>query len=281
MNLLPRSRLGPASRAVILALAATAIIALGLVRMATDAEYAFASLSVIPVIAAAWWCGLYPSMLLAALAAVSWGIGDFASNRVYSSEWIPVINAATRAMTYIVVVLIVSWLKSLLARTEHMAAHNHLTGLLNRQAFGDFGNEEIERCRRYKHSLALVFIDLDNFKKLNDTQGHHVGDKALEATADALHHVLRASDILGRLGGDEFAVILPEIDYESATETGQKILSAIRQAMQEYPPVSASVGVAWYRTPRERFAEMLNAADALMYEVKQQRKSGVLARSLD
>ncbi len=281
MNLLPLSRLGLVSRALIMALAAAMIIGLGFLRVATDAEYAFTSVSIIPVIVAAWCCGRNPGTLLAALAAVSWAIGDFAANKVYSSEWIPAINATTRAVTYVAVVLIVSWLKDLLTQVEHMAAHDHLTGLLNRRAFGDFGAEEIERSRRYKHSLALIFIDLDNFKKLNDSQGHHAGDKALQATAQALRHVLRASDVLARLGGDEFAIILPEIDYESAAETGQKIVSAIRRAMQEYPPVSASVGVAWYRTPGQRFADMLHGADALMYEVKQQSKSGVLVRSFD
>ena len=281
MNFLPLTRLGLLPRSAIFLVAAATIIASGLIRHATDAEYAFSALALIPVIFVAWISGRNSGLFLSVLAAITWGIADITSNHAFSAEWIPIANAITRAATYIFIVLIITWLKTLLAKIEDMATHDQLTGLVNRRAFLEFGEEEMERSMRYGHKLAVVFLDLDNFKKLNDSRGHLVGDMALKIVAAALGNTLRASDIVARLGGDEFSILLPEIDYDSAAEAGNKILLAIQAAMKNYPPVSASIGVAWFSTPMQSFQSMLDAADGLMYEIKQQRKSEVMVRRFD
>lgn len=281
MNLLQLARLGLMPRIATFLVAAAIIVVHGLVRHATDAEYAFSSLALIPVIIVAWVCGRNSGVFLSVLAAAIWGIADVTSSHIFSAEWIPIINALTRAATYIFIVFIISWVKNLLSRIDDMAAHDPLTGLLNRRAFLEFGEEEIERSRRYGHKFAVVFLDLDNFKKLNDSRGHLVGDRALKAVSAALENTLRASDIVARIGGDEFSILLPEVDYDSAIEAGNKILLAIRTAMKDYPPVSASIGVAWFATPMQSFQDMLDIADGLMYETKQQGKGEIMARRFD
>lgn len=100
-------------------------------------------------------------------------------------------------------------------------------------------------------------------------------DYALIAVADALTGSLRVTDRVARLGGDEFAVILPEATFAAATDTGSKLANEIRRALQNYPPVSVSVGIAWFERAGADFDEMLNAADALMYEIKVTGKHGV------
>jgi diguanylate cyclase (GGDEF)-like protein len=162
---------------------------------------------------------------------------------------------------------------------EHeYATRDALTGLQNRRAFLDTGSAEVERSKRYGHSLAVIFLDLDNFKQLNDSKGHDIGDAALRAIANALLGTLRTHDLVARLGGDEFSILLPEIHYDAAVVTANKISQAVKQALLDYPPVTASIGVAWFGDAHHSFAEMMKAADALMYEAKVGGKDNMLFR---
>jgi diguanylate cyclase (GGDEF)-like protein len=165
---------------------------------------------------------------------------------------------------------------------EHeYATRDALTGLQNRRAFLDTGSAEVERSKRYGHSLAVIFLDLDNFKQLNDSQGHDIGDAALRAIANALLGTLRTHDLVARLGGDEFSILLPEIDYDAAVVTAHKISHAVKQALLDYPPVTGSIGVAWFGDVDHSFAEMMKAADALMYEAKVGGKDNMLFRRVE
>ena len=214
-------------------------------------------------------------MLLAFFAAAMWAISDIASERQFSAIWVPWLNALTRLMTYSLVVLLAAQVRLQLEREHELATRDALTGLQNRWAFLDAGASEVERSRRYAHPIAVVFLDLDDFKQLNDTKGHDAGDAALRVTAEAMLGVLRSSDRVARLGGDEFAVLLPEIEYDAAVEAGRKISTAVNITLQEFPPVTASVGVAWFGTSDRTFPAMVKAADELMYEVKQNGKGDI------
>jgi diguanylate cyclase (GGDEF)-like protein len=253
---------------------------LGSVRVASEAEYYFASLAILPVMATTWVFGRRDGLVLSFLAAAMWVVADLSADPGGVPAWLLWTNALTRLLTYALVTVLVAEVRSLLAREREWAMHDGLTGLLNRRAFLELGDAESMRSRRYEHSLAIVFIDLDNFKQLNDTRGHSAGDAALRVTANALHTKLRLSDSVARLGGDEFAIVLPEIDYAAAVDAGRKISAAIRTALADYPPVTASVGVAWFNRACPRFDTMVAAADRLMYEVKQGGKGDFVARRL-
>lgn len=121
----------------------------------------------------------------------------------------------------------------------------------------------------------MAFLDLDDFKRLNDSQGHEAGDRALTAVAKSLAGSLRNTDRLARLGGDEFAVLLPEISHAAAIEAGHKIAAAADVALKQFPPVSASIGIAWFESTESDFPAMLDAADSLMYAIKQEGKHGM------
>ncbi len=207
-----------------------------------------------------------------------WAVSDMTPGRQFSAPWIPWANAVTRLMTYSLVALLVAQVRLQFEREHELATSDTLTRLLNRRAFLEAGAFEVNRSKRYGHPLAVVFLDLDDFKQLNDTKGHDAGDAALTATAGALLGALRSSDLVARLGGDEFAVLLPEIGYDAAIEAGRKIAIAVNNALRDFPPVRGSIGVAWFGDAQRTFPVMLRAADELMYEVKESGKGNMRSR---
>lgn len=245
------------------------IFLLGLLRTATDADFTFASLAMLPVLVIAWTEGKKSGLFVAFLAAAMWTVADIASEREFSTQWIPWTNAVTRLMTYSLVAILAAKVRQQFEKEHEHATHDGLTGLQNRRAFLEAGASEVERAKRYAHAMAVIFLDLDDFKRLNDSQGHDAGDAALRATARALLGALRSSDRVARLGGDEFAVLLPETGYDAAVEAGRKASIAVNAALAAFPPVKVSVGVAWFETADCLFPAMLKVADELMYEVKE------------
>ncbi len=254
------------------------IVLLGLVRTSTESEFAFATAAIFPVVMIAWFGGPRQGLTAACLAAAMWMIADLHSGRTFSAAWVPVLNGIMQLATYAFIAYLVTRVKALLARETELAEHDALTGLLNRRAFLEAGEAEVVRARRYSHPLAVGFVDLDNFKQLNDTQGHEAGDRALREVASALRDSLRATDIVARLGGDEFALLLPETAPDVAGEVSGKIGKALENALGRHSPVSASIGLACFENPQGAFAPMLKKADALMYETKQAKKGGIRFR---
>ena len=252
---------------------------LAIVRIATEAELSIMSAVILPVIAVAWMGGGRQGILFAAAATVMWVMSDYAAGRSYAETWMPVLNGVTRFAVYSVVAVLVGLLRDALRRERELARHDILTGLMNRRAFFQVGQDETERARRYGHPIAVAFLDLDNFKQLNDRLGHDVGDAALKLVAQIMERATRTTDRTARLGGDEFAIILPETGVDAAQEAGTKLADAINAALKkEFSPTSVSIGVACFDPPPEGFEPMVKAADVLMYKIKKGGKSGVLLR---
>jgi diguanylate cyclase (GGDEF)-like protein/PAS domain S-box-containing protein len=166
-------------------------------------------------------------------------------------------------------------------QTEHelrrLADHDSLTGLLNRRGFMEGLRRELRRMERKGEYGALLLLDLDNFKLVNDTAGHPAGDQVLRSTADVLRRRLRASDVIGRLGGDEFAALVlnvtPRQANEIANETTETIRSMIVTAGDQTIQVAASIGVVAIDEMRDENEEdLLAAADRAMYRVKSVRR---------
>ena len=247
-------------------------------RIATGAEFDFASLSVLPVLVITWIGGRKHGIVIAVLASSMWLIGDILSERQFRTQWIPWINAFTHFMVYSLVALLGYQVRLQFERAHERATRDVLSGLHNRRAFLEAGADEVERTKRYAHPLAVIIMDLDNFKQLNDTKGHDAGDAALQATAGALRSISRSNDRVARLGGDEFGILLLEIEYEEAVEVGRKISTTVNTALKDFPPVKASIGLAWFSEADRSFPEMLKAADEIMYEVKKSGKNNVRSR---
>ena len=154
-----------------------------------------------------------------------------------------------------------------------IAQVDHLTGALTRRAFVDQAEKEIERARRYGRVGSLVMLDVDHFKRVNDTYGHAVGDLVLQKIASIAGLTLRPSDLFGRLGGEEFALLLPETTGTAAVVAADRL----RQKISEYPMklpgggvmrVTASFGVAELSTPVRSITAWLERADKMLYVAK-------------
>jgi diguanylate cyclase (GGDEF)-like protein len=160
---------------------------------------------------------------------------------------------------------------------EHLAYHDGLTGLPNRSLFSKLLSQSIHQAHRHDRQLAVLFLDLDHFKHINDTLGHDAGDQLLQEVANRLKTCLRDSDTVARLGGDEFVVLLPELEEEKYVSTvAQKILSAVARAfalMGEEFRVTASIGISTY--PQDGLDEqtLTKNADIAMYQAKEEGKN--------
>jgi diguanylate cyclase (GGDEF)-like protein len=172
----------------------------------------------------------------------------------------------------------VSLLTSFVARQAHqlqeLAGEDSLTGVANRRAFFAALSGVVDLAMRRPRAWSLVYIDLDEFKQVNDRLGHRVGDDVLRAVGGSLRAATRRTDVVGRLGGDEFAVLMPETDAAQA-ETAVRELQALLDAVMQTEgwPVTFSIGVTTFLSVPPSPAAALAAADAQMYEVKHGRKA--------
>ncbi|MBZ0158165.1 MAG: EAL domain-containing protein [Alphaproteobacteria bacterium] len=155
---------------------------------------------------------------------------------------------------------------------HHLAHHDPLTGLPNRMYFTGRLQQEVVRCRRYGHAMAVLFLDLDNFKRINDSLGHDIGDLLLKEAAERIRDCLRGSDIVSRLGGDEFTIILPELDRsEGAAVVAQKIIGQVSRPfpIRQYELyITVSIGIALYPLDGEDGDSLVKNADTAMYHAK-------------
>ena len=166
-------------------------------------------------------------------------------------------------------------------RIAHMANHDLLTGLPNRRLLGELVRDYLPLARRRADVFGLLYVDLDDFKPINDTCGHEAGDRVLVQVAERLRSVVRESDTVARIGGDEFVIVLRQVrGQDDAIAIGEKVLDAIREPTEiddHRYRLSASVGVSIFPEHGDSFEALLNAADRAMYRVKLSRKSGVAA----
>ncbi|HZV73580.1 MAG TPA: diguanylate cyclase [Conexibacter sp.] len=184
---------------------------------------------------------------------------------------------STRALLH---VLDVSERKRFEAELRDLADHDPLTGLLNRRRFEGEVERQLAQARRYERPGAVMLLDVDRFKQINDTYGHGVGDRLIVGVADALRTRLRAADTIARLGGDEFAVLLPEIDCDGVEEVARELVAAVAAHTtcadgRVLPRVTISVGVATFGARTELSREALVvAADVAMYRAKEAGRNG-------
>jgi two-component system cell cycle response regulator len=163
------------------------------------------------------------------------------------------------------------------ARLESMLREDTLTGLSNRRAVLTQLAGMVSAARRHGHPLSIAILDLDHFKRINDTHGHKVGDDVLVAAAHAMGTHLRAEDQLGRLGGEEFLVLLPDTDREAAGHVAEKLRAEVADAPTPVP-VTVSIGVATW--DGEAPEDLLHRADEALYAAKEAGRDRVLAATL-
>lgn len=172
----------------------------------------------------------------------------------------------------------------LMMALESMALVDELTGLYNRRGFVTIANEQLKYARRAGHSLAVVFIDLDGMKMINDNFGHQAGDRALVETAAVLRSAFRNSDVVARMGGDEFAVLAIRADPGAASGLLRRLRDNLERANKQAPPsvrLSLSVGIAHCDprvAPHTAIEGLIAEADRAMYEDKRRHQEAMVAQ---
>lgn len=247
------------------------------VDLVTGYELAFSLFYMLPVAIGSWFGTRTTGRMVALFAAASWLTADLAAGHIYSSDLIPFWNALIRLGIFLVVAASLSGLRAALRREEESARTDYLTEVANKRAFSESAIAEIERSRRYAHSFSIAYLDVDHFKRVNDTLGHDFGDRLLRGVGRTLGATVRAPDVVGRLGGGEFGLLLVETTYEQAEAT----MARVRRALSEMTAaegwdVTFSVGVSTFTEPPPSLQAALEHADRIMYEVKSGGRDGIL-----
>lgn len=230
-------------------------------------EVSFSVLYLIPIGIAAWILGRWPALGLAIGCTVLW----WNANRNFPAfnELILYWNAFVRFLFFAIVTELLVGLRQALERERELARVDPLTGLANTRAFTEIAQREIATARRTGRPLAILWIDLDGFKKINDELGHAAGDDLLAQIGGALRRSTRRTDFAARMGGDEFAVLLPETNLEGAEVMVRKITENVSEHAQVGDrSVTLSVGGIACEQTLPDLDTILHQADALMYEVK-------------
>jgi diguanylate cyclase (GGDEF)-like protein len=188
-------------------------------------------------------------------------------------------NKAGKAIRIVGVNYDITEQKTLQIRLNKQASYDQLTQLPNRRLINDRLKQAIAFTDRHKQSMAILFIDLDGFKQVNDIHGHHVGDCLLIAVSERIQSCLRTTDTVGRLGGDEFVVILPTI-YQHVEDVANKIRITLEDYFvtdnDEILNISSSIGVAIYPQHATKQAMLMDCADKAMYEAKKRGRNKVM-----
>lgn len=263
-------------RWVLAAVAACFLAVIGALDYVTGTEIGFSIFYVIPVMLVAWYLGRAAGVITSLIAAATWYAADVAAGHVYSSPAIPVWNAAVRLGFFLLISLLASTIKVILAQEQDLARTDPLTGVLNSRQFYELAGVELDRAKRYGRPFSVAYMDLDNFKEVNDVYGHSTGDDLLCFVAGTMRDNTRASDVVARLGGDEFVILLPESKDGDAGKVMERLRSLIMEGMPEYGfPVTLSVGLITYIRPPDSVEDMIHEVDTLMYYVKNSTRNAV------
>ena len=252
------------------------ILLLGFIDWITGFEVNVSLFYLIPIALVTWYTNRELSLVMSGLSAIVWFLADILAGNTYSVVWLYLWNTLIRLGFYLIVVLLIVSLKRSYQANQDLARIDYVTGAVSNRYFYTLAEVELGRSQRYNHPLTLAYIDLDNFKEVNDHSGHSAGDRLLRTVTDIVRRRSRNIDTFARLGGDEFALLLPETGEVEA----QAVLSRIRRSLLEEMhnnnwPVTFSIGVVTFIKIPKTVDDMVKMADDVMLPVKTGGKDGV------
>jgi diguanylate cyclase (GGDEF)-like protein len=252
------------------------IAGVGVIDYLTGDEVALSLFYLIPIALLTWLAGWRLGIAASVVSAAVWVATDLAAEEAFQSASIYIWNTFIVLSFFLIVVMLLSALRKALEHERELAQTDYLTGAINPRFFFEFLQMEIDRSQRYAHPFTLAYIDIDNFKAINDRFGHITGDRVLSRMVERARQNLRKTDLVARLGGDEFALLLPETGQESAQAIISKIQSEILAGMQEDDwQVTISIGVLTCLKSPHDSREILGLVDELMYSVKHAGKNAI------
>ena len=230
----------------------------------------------LPVALSAWYVGRGAGVAVAALSGLAWLAAGWRAGRRFSTIELAAWNTFVRFGFFVITSLLLSALRASQNELRRLARTDSLTGLWRRQGFEDRLEHDLAISLRHSTPLTLVYIDVDDFKSINDRFGHAAGDDVLRTIGQVLRAAIRQADSAARLGGDEFALILPETNASGAKQLVGKLADQLKAAMTGGAQGDGcSIGVVTLRQPGTSMAAIVAAADAVMYRVKRSGKAHV------
>lgn len=263
-----RHRLPPSKPLAALGVA-LGIVAVGAVDAATGIDVRVGSLYFVPLALAGWRLGRRGAVLAGLWAVTAWMAAQYVGGAHHWSPWIWGANLVTQTAAFVTVGMLVALLAERLEAEASLGRRDVLTDLPNRRALVEEAAVVLPLCRRHHHPVSLAFLDLDNFKQVNDRLGHDRGDDVLRAFAAVLASTPRASDVAARLGGDEFVLLMPQTRRDEALALVQRIRSRFAaDARVAQTGVTVSVGLLTEDPATSALDDLLRHADAGLYDGK-------------
>jgi diguanylate cyclase (GGDEF)-like protein len=252
------------------------VLSVGVVDILTGPDVSLGIFYLLPVSFVAWFAGRWNGILYAIASVLMERIALSMGGTTYSHFLVPYWNTTARLLLFLVVVYLLTEYKNQAEREELMARSDPLTGVANSRYLYTLAEMEIERLSRYEHSFTVAYMDIDNFKEINDQFGHKAGDELLRVVATTMQNNLRITDTVARLGGDEFIILLPETRGEGALTIFFRLRQLLMAALHANGwNVTFSVGAMTFNSPPISVDSMIKAVDSLMYEVKTSGKDRI------
>ena len=252
------------------------VLLLGVVDYFTGVELSISFFYLIPVSMAAWVFGKYTGLNYSVLSATVWLVSNLLSGQIFSNIFVGVWNTLIRFGFYEVVTVLLAELRNALEEERLLASTDPLTGALNRRSFNEIAEKKMIVSEVNRRPYTMVYIDLDNFKTVNDQLGHAVGDLVLKMVVETIQKQIRNTDFLARLGGDEFALLLTDIGQEDAHHIVKRLQQALLDKMEAHVwSITFSIGVLTFLAMPASVDEMVSLTDGLMYEVKMGGKNAI------
>jgi len=249
---------------------------LGIVDFKTGNDYSFSLFYLLPISLSAWFVGRYMGIFTSILSAAIWVFADVSVGEDYSHPDIYFWNLTIRLGFFLIVTYLLAELRNTQMIVQALSRTDHLTGVTNSRYFQELLENEINRAGRYNRSFTLMYLDIDNFKQVNDTFGHEEGDNIIACFAGDLKSAARRTDFVARLGGDEFVILFPELGVVEARIVASKIFDSLNKKLKEkYAFLTLSVGVVTYTSPPQSTSAAIKTVDEVMYAIKKSTKNGI------
>lgn len=270
------------SRARIFGVALLGVAVVGIPDYLIGFEISLSVFYLCPVSVATWYAGRKTGALIALISTFSALAADLNAGHFFSRPWILTWNGFLHLGFMLVVAYLLDSLRAHVEIEQELARSDPLTGIFNRRAFLEHLQHRLDLAAREGKPITLAYIDLDDFKRINDRSGHEEGDRVLRLVASTLTQSIRRTDVVARLGGDEFALVIAGADRSGAESIIAKTRHSLLRALDfEQSMLTCSIGCVTFQAPLPSADTAIRAADTLMYKVKNQGKNAVAFEVFD
>lgn len=249
------------------------LVLAGVLDYASGVALSFSVFYLVPIILLSWFVGRWAGLVAVVLSVLDWYVAPMLSGEVSRRGNLEHWHVILELGLFLLAIHLTTSLRKALERERHSARTDYRTGALNSRAFQEFAEREMARADRNHKPFTVAYVDLDDFKSVNDRHGHAAGDAILQAVSETIMENVRGSDVFARIGGDEFALLLPECGSDYAPKVLERIRGRLKAGLERGPvSVTMSAGAVTFLDPPQSYESMLEIVDALMYQVKRSGK---------